>query len=130
MVVSNMLQFYSVGHRVALLGEKGITASDFSPLYGSLLNGGMMPEQFVRKFQFSIRPGSALSFDKETRAQMAVVLAKDGKLSDRGMWRSLNAAGSNVDIEQNERELIQEAKIKIGLAALGAAAAGKGKGKK
>ena len=130
MVVSNMLQFYSVGHRVALLGEKGITASDFSPLYGSLLNGGMMPEQFVRKFQFSIRPGSALSFDKETRAQMAVILAKDGKLSDQGMLRALNAAGANIDIKTNTKELIEEAKIKIGLAALGAAAAGKGKGKK
>lgn len=130
MVTSNMLQFYSVGHRVAILGQKGITASDFSPLYGSLLSGGMMPEQFVRKFQFSIRPGSALSFDKETRAQMATILTERGLLSQRGMWRALNAAGSNVDIEKNELELIQEAKIKIALAALGSAAAGKGKGKK
>lgn len=129
-VVSRMLQFYSVGHRVAILGEKGITSNDFSPLYGSLLSGGMMPEEFVRKFQFSIRPGSALSFDKETRAQMATILCERGLLSQRGMWRALNQAGSNVDIEQNERELIQEAKIKIALAALGGAAAGKGKGKK
>lgn len=130
MVVSNMLQFYSVGHRVAILGQKGITANDFSPIYGSMLSDGMMPEQFVRKFQFSIRPGSALSFDKETRAQMATILAERGLLSNRGMWRALNSAGSNVDIEQNQNELIEEAKIKIALAALGAAASGKGKGKK
>jgi hypothetical protein len=129
-VTSNMLQFYTIGHRVAILGQKGIVSNDFSPLYGSLLSGGMMPEQFVKKFQFSIRPGSALSFDKETRAQMATILCERGLLSQRGMWRALNAAGSNVDIEQNERELIEEAKIKIALAALGAQASGKGKGKK
>jgi hypothetical protein len=130
MVVSCMLQYYSVGHRVALLGQKGITANDFSPIYGSMLSGGMMPEQFVRKFQFSIRPGSALSFDKETRAQMSTILTERGLLSRRNMFRSLNAAGASIDIKQNEDELIEEALIKIKLAALAGQAGGGGKGKK
>jgi hypothetical protein len=130
MVVSNMLQFYSVGHRVAILGQKGITSADFSPLYGSMLSGGMMPEQFVRKFQFSIRPGSALSFDKETRAQMSTILCERGLLSRKNMFRSLNAAGANIDIEQNEKELVGEAMQKVALAGLAGQAAGKGKGKK
>lgn len=129
-VTCNMLQFYTIGHRVAILGQGGIAKTDFSPLYGSLLSGGMMPEQFVKKFQFSIRPGSALSFDKETRAQMATVLCERGLLSRKGMWRALNNAGANVDIQQNELELIGEAEQKLLLAGAASALAGKGKGKK
>ncbi len=37
MVVSNMLQFYSIGHRTAILGEKGMTSWDFSPMYGTMI---------------------------------------------------------------------------------------------
>lgn len=127
MVISNMLQFYSVGHRVAILGEKGLTDMDFAPAYGSMMHGGMAPESFVRKFQFSIRPGSALSFDRETRAQMATILCERGLLSRKNMFRALNAAGANIDIAQNEAELAQEALQKLALAALGSQAAGKGK---
>lgn len=129
-VVSDMLQFYTIGHRVAILGQAGIAKTDFSPLYGSLLSGGMMPEQSVKKFQFSIRPGSALSFDKETRAQMATILCERGLLSRKGMWRALNNAGANVDIQQNELELIGEAEQKLLLAGAASALSGKGKGKK
>lgn len=115
LVVANMLQFYTVGHRVAILGEKGLLASDFQPLYGSMLkdHGGTSPEEFVRKFQFSIRPGSALTFDKETRVQMAAVLRRSGDLSRNNLFRALD---SNVDLKQNEQELLDEAIVKLKLA--------------
>lgn len=129
MVVANMLQFYSVGHRVSILGEKGISSRDFSPLYGSLLSGGMMPEEFVKKIHFSIRSGSALSFDKETRAQMATILCERGLLSRKNMFRAINAAGGNIDIFKNEEELMGEAMQKIALSVMAGQAAG-GKGKK
>ena len=54
---------------------------DFQPLYGSLVTTGMAPEEFVRKFNFSIKPGSALSFEKETKVQMASILRLRGDLS-------------------------------------------------
>lgn len=129
MVVSNMLQFYSIGHRTAILGEKGMTSWDFSPMYGSMIQGGMLPEKFVRKFQFSIRPGSALSFDRENRAQLAVTLNRGGLLSAKNVLRALNAAGANIDIAANEKEMATEAMQKLALAALAGKAAG-GKGKK
>ena len=130
MVVSNMLQFYSLGHRQAILGEKGTSQWDFSPLYGSLMQKGMAPEKFVRKFQFSIRPGSALSFDKETRAQMAVVLGRQGLLSSKNVLRALNAAGANIDIEENQKELQFEMLQKMAAGALMAGGKGKAGGKK
>jgi hypothetical protein len=109
MVVSNMLQFYSLGHRTAILGEKGISDWDFNPMYGSLMQRGMAPEKFVRKFQFSIRPGSALSFDNETRLQAAIVLNRQGLISMQNVLRMLNKAGANLDIAANMKELQQEA---------------------
>lgn len=133
MVVARMLQFYTLGHRTAILGDKKGTSSwDFSPMYGSLIQGGMLPEKFVRKFQFSIRPGSALSFDKEQRAQLAVVLNRQGLLSKRNVLRALNAAGANIDIEQNTKELAEEALQQLAMAAISgqAASARKGGGKK
>jgi len=126
LVMSNMLQFYTVGHRVAILGEDGIMPSDFQPLYGSMLNthSGTRPEEVVRKFQFSIRPGSALTFDKETRVQMAAVLRRTGDLSRKNLFRVLDA---NVDMDQNERELKEEALDKLKLAMLANAAAAQAK---
>jgi hypothetical protein len=123
-VVARMLQFYSVGHRVALLGEAGLSPMDFTPLYGSLMDGSMAPEDFVRKFQFSIRPGSALAFDKETRIQMALLLQQRGVLSMRNFFRVLD---ENIDVDQNERELIDEAVKRAQVTALGSAAASAGK---
>jgi hypothetical protein len=129
MVVSNMLQFYSIGHRTAILGEKGMTSWDFSPMYGSMIQGGMLPEKFVRKFQFSIRPGSALSFDREQRAQLAVTLQRGGLISKKNVLRALNAAGANIDLAENEKEMAAEALQQLAMAALAGQAAGK-KGKK
>jgi hypothetical protein len=124
MVVSTILQFDTVGHRVGLLGERGILSTDFQPMYESLLSGSMMPEEFVKKFQFSIKPGSALTFGQEDRAQMALVLRRQGDLSSNNMFRALDA---NFDLAQNRAELVDEAVLKLKLAAAGAQAANAGK---
>lgn len=124
MVISNMLQFYTLGHRLAILGNKGMSAMDFVPNYGSLLPRGIMPEEFVRRVRFSVRTGSALSFDRETRAQLAVVLARGGFLSRKNMLRALNAAGASINIDQNDKELAVEALQKLALASLAGQAAG------
>jgi len=130
MVVSNMLQFYSLGHRQAILGDKGTSQWDFSPLYGSLMQKGMAPEKFVRKFQFSVRPGSALSFDNETRLQAAIVLNRQGLISTKNVLRLLNKAGANLDIDENLAELQQEALQKAAIGAIMSAGKGKTGGRK
>jgi hypothetical protein len=125
LVISHMLQFYSVGHRVAILGQRGITANDFTPAYGSLIGSreGMAPEEFIRKFEFTIKPGSALDFEKDTRIQMALTLYQMKVLSKANLYRALDA---NIDQDQNTRELIAEAMQVIGLQALAAKAQGAG----
>jgi len=129
MGVANMLQFYSVAHRVAILGEKGISMSDYRPLYGQAFNtgSGMKPEEFVRKFQFVIRPDSTLAMQKQDKMQVAIALRKMGDLSSQELFRRLEP---NFDFQRNREELIEEAKLKLLIGAANAALTGKGAGKK
>lgn len=126
MGISDMLQFYSVAHRQAILGTKGITDSDFRPIYGQARPSGMKGEDFVRKFQFIIKPGSTLAVEKDDKIKYAFALSKLGKLSDRGLYRQLD---QNFDFNRNQKELLEEAKIKLLVAGAAAAVTGKG-GKK
>lgn len=126
MVISNMLQFYSVSHRVNILGNKGFSSSDFRPVYGEAIPSGMKPESFVRKFAGTVRRDSILESQKAEKKQMAIVLAKMGKLSDKKLFEVLDP---NFPYEQNQKELLQEARLKIIVAAAAAAAQGKGAGK-
>jgi hypothetical protein len=128
LVISDMLQFYSASHRVALLGEKGLTAMDWTPLYGTLIDGSMAPESFIRKFQFSVRAGSALTFRQDQIVQMAAILRRAGDLSRQNLFRAIQQAYNyNLDLRQNDEELLQEQMIKLKLAALAGAAQAKNK---
>ena len=122
MGIANILQFYSAAHRVAVLGASGVSSSDFRPIYGHALPAGIKGEDFVRKFQFVIKPGSTLSVEKDMKIEMALTLSKMGILSARGLFRTLDA---NFDYERNKEELLEEAKIKILVGAAAAAATGK-----
>jgi len=129
MGVSNMLQFYTAAHRVAILGQQGLSPSDFRPIYSQFYNqsAGMKPEEFVRKFQFVIKPDSTLATQRDDKVAIAIALQKQGVLSARGMFARLDP-GFNFD--KNQQELIAEAKIKIALGAVAAAATGKGQSHK
>jgi hypothetical protein len=123
MLVSNTLQFYTVAHRVSILGAKGFSPSDFRPVYGSALPSSMKPEEWVRQFQGIVRKDSILESQKEGKKQIALALSKLGKLSDQNLYRILD---NNFDWERNRRELLSEAKDKILVAAAAAAVQGKG----
>ena len=127
MLIANTLQFYTIAHRVNILGAKGFSASDYRPVYGQAIPSGMKPEEFVRKFSGTVRRDSILESQKAEKKQMAVVLSKLGKLSDRKLFQALDP---NFPFEENQKELIEEARIKILVAAAAAAVQGKGQRKK
>ena len=56
MLIANILQFYTVAHRVNIFWRKGIFSSDFRPLYGEIHPVGHEPEDFVRKFSGHCSP--------------------------------------------------------------------------
>jgi hypothetical protein len=129
MGTANILQFYSVAHRVAILGSRGISNSDFRPIYGSVYNtnSGLKPEEFVRKFQFTVKPESTLSSQRDNKIAIALQLRKMGDLSSKSLMEKLDP---NFDFEKNRNELIEEARLKLLLGAAGAALTGKGQAKK
>jgi hypothetical protein len=123
MVLSDMLQFYSVAHRVNILGAEGFTPADYRPVYGEAIPSGMSPEDFVRKFTGIIRRDTLLQSQKDAKLQMAFTLLKMGKISDK---RFFEMADENFPYEQNKKELLDEAKTKMLVAAAAAALQGKG----
>ena len=124
MGICNMLQFYSVAHRIEVLGAQGITEADYNPIYGEARPKGMKPEDFVRRFMFIIKPGSTLAVEKNERIQHAFTLRKMGDLSSRGLFRILD---QNFSWDRNKEELLEEARLKLLVAAANAAVTGKGK---
>jgi hypothetical protein len=123
MVISDMLQFYSVQHRVTKLGAAGISTADWRPIYGESLPAGMKPEDFVRKFPITINKDSLLKSQKDAKVQYALALAKMGKISDRKLFQALDI---NFPYAENKKELLEEARTKLLLAAAAAAVQGKG----
>ena len=89
---------------------------------------GMAPEDFIRKFQFTIVPGSALTFDKDQIAQAVLALRRTGDLSRNRMFAALNDVGPsfNLDTKLNDDELQAEAIVKLKLAAIASQAASAG----
>lgn len=126
MVTSNILQFYSARHRAEILGVKGITTSDFRPIYGSTIPDGIAPEKYVRQFQGVIRRDTMLTSQLNEKRQIAMAMNKAGKLSDQMLFRILD---QNVDFEQNKKELVDEALLKMRVAAAGQVMQGKTGGK-
>jgi hypothetical protein len=120
LVVSNMLQFYSVKHRIQKYGAKGIQAGDMIPWYGHLVPRGMEPEEFVRSVSFTIRRGSVLAIEKQEKTPVVFALRKNKDISRKGVYRFLDA---NIDVDRNERELKEEM---AEAAAIGAAAGAMG----
>ena len=128
MGVSDILQFYTVAHRVAILGKRGISESDYRPLYGAAYNAesGMRPEEFVRRFQFTVKPDSTLASQQTDKIPVALSLRKLGDLSSKNLFKRIDP---NFDFEGNKQELIDEARTKLVIAAANAALTGKGQSK-
>ena len=114
-VVAIKMQFENAKNRVKKFGVKGLTDADFEPYYGSLLNKGMQPEEFVRQIISEIRKGSLLAIEKQDEVQVAFVLRKMGDLSRKGLYRKLGL--SQADQDRIEAELAVEMAQKVQLAA-------------
>jgi hypothetical protein len=120
-----MLQFYSLAHRVNILGADGISPADYRPVYGEAIPTGMKPEDFVKKFMGIIRRDTLLQSQKDAKLQIAFQLLKMGKISDK---RFFALADENFDYAANRAELLEEARTKMLVAAAAAALQGKATG--
>lgn len=113
-VVAAKMQFENSLIRAKKFGTKGILDSDFEPYYGSILNKGMQPEEFVRQVIFEIRKGSLLNIEKQDEIQIAFLMRKMGDLSRKALYRKLGI--KKVDQDKIEGELQAEAMQKAAAA--------------
>ena len=98
---------------------------DCTPIYGNFLQGGMEPEEVVKKANFGISKGSLLALDGQEDIQVAFAMRKVHDISRRNLFRIIGRhKHTNFDIDQNDAELLEEAVVQ---AKIGAAAGGGGK---
>lgn len=126
LVTSNILQFSTAKKRILKYGADGIVSNDLAPVYRNFIPKGMEPQEFVRKANFSIRKGSLLAIEKTEKVQIAFQLRKQGDLSRRMLLGFLD---SNIDVEENDRQLKVEMAEKAAIAAAAGALGGKGRHK-
>jgi len=114
MVAANNMQFSTSKSRIAKFGTKGLTDSDFEPMYGQFLSHGMTGEELVRQMLFNIRKGSLLGIEKQDEVNVAFAMVKMGVLSRKALYRKMGIPKSEQD--RIEAELKEEAIEKIKLA--------------
>lgn len=115
------LQFYDASRRVECLGMDGLTKDDIDDRPGSLIPEGVNSESHVRKFGFECEQGSLFGFQRQDRVSIAGGMRKNRDLSRRKFFQ-IAVPDWNIDLQENDDELLEEAKQ---MALAGAAAGAK-----
>jgi hypothetical protein len=103
------LQFYDASRRVECLGMDGLTKEDIDDRPGSLIPEGVNSEAHVRKFGFECEEGSLFGFQRTDRIQIAAGLRKNHDLSRKQFFK-IAIPDWNIDYQENDAELMEEAK--------------------
>lgn len=113
-VISNIFQFYTRGQRLRILGENGLTWSDFDYKPEKMMcPDGEVAEDHWRNFSMDIAQGSLLGSNKVQEAQAAMSLFKINGISRKAMLRQL---GRGAEADQIEQEIKEE--VDAGISAL------------
>lgn len=119
------LQFYDAAHRMELLGPKGLTKEDMDDKPGLLIPDGINSESFVRRYRFKCDKGTLLNVQRQDKIQISFALRKNHDLSRKKLFEQLDW---NINVEENDAELQDEAKAQA--QAMAAAGIQPGKGHK
>lgn len=112
-MISNIFQYATLDQRMRVLGADGMTWEDFDYYAKSMVPSSAPKEDHWRLFPIKIAPGSTHGNQKSRLAQIAMVLAGQGKLSMRGLYRLLEMTES---AEDNMKEIAEEHEAGIGVA--------------
>jgi hypothetical protein len=130
--MSDVAQFYDPNQIIATLGDDEETVLYLDQDPGKLdipqtVSGGGMREgnRFVSQFNAMMTAGSSLPARRREQANLALVLAAQGKLSMETLFKRLNAIGAGLPSADSEiKRIINERKM---LPMADAAKKGKGK---
>jgi len=85
--VSNCLQYFNLKSRIEILGTDGQVIEDCDWDPDTMIPAGMAKEVFWRNFSIEIVAGSLLGSSKDREQQIALVLARLGKLDTETLLR-------------------------------------------
>ena len=105
------LQFYDAGKRMELLGEQGLAKEDIDNSPGTLIPDGIDSEAFVRRWRFKSDKGTLLNVQRQDRVQIGFALRRNHDLSRKRLYSLLDW---NIDLEKNDKELLDEAQAMAG----------------
>ena len=105
MGISGFTQFYTKERRYFMLGERGLLAADTDSDPGTMIPANVNPTDHVRRFQFSIQPGSLLHIQRLDEANQLIGLRRLGDLDRRTMFERLDLG---LDAEKVEANLKKE----------------------
>lgn len=116
LILPSIPQMYSAGRRIMMGGLAWAAPEDFaldsdSMIPAEWIAGGKRPEDFMRQFEFSIRPGSLLRLNATDKLMALAQLRKAGDVDRRTMIEALNRTMDlGLDPDTIEKNLIAEAK--------------------
>jgi hypothetical protein len=113
----NIFQCYDRNRRITMLGPDGATRADFDWNPGTMIPAGVLPEDHVKQFAFEIKQGSLLNIDHDEKLQQLYLLKKLGAVSNRTLWKNLEAL--DIDPDKEEAALQREAQMGMGQAPKG-----------
>jgi hypothetical protein len=102
------LQFYDAARRTELLGMDGLVKEDIDDRPGSMIPEGINSEDYVQRFGFQCEEGSLFGFQRQDRLPIAGALRKGHDLSRKKFFQ-IALPNWNIDLEENDKELAEEA---------------------
>jgi hypothetical protein len=113
LMVPNMIQFYTEKRRMSMMGRSGTTDADFDWDPGTIIPAGTPPQEFIRAFNYHVKPGSLLATEKRGKIMDALQLRKQGDLDRKTLFRIIDEEG--LDVEEVEKNLKKEMQEKIAM---------------
>lgn len=105
-MIPNFMQMYTLQRRMFMLGAGGVTAEDvFDWKPKTMVPEGVPPEEHIKKFVFTIQPGSLLNTNKGNEAALKMGLRQSGDYSLKSLFEDL---GIGNKYEKVVRELKEE----------------------
>ena len=99
--VSNIIQFYSLGRRMRILGADGVTFNDFDFDPKTITPAEENKFDHWKQFNFTVSPGSVHGGAKDRDKQVAMSLKQMGSISNKELLRRLDF--KNIDAIEAER---------------------------
>ena len=126
--IANFFQFYNLGRRVIMLGDKGKTFEDYDYEPGNMVPAGKNAEEHWRSFQFLVQPGSLLKSSRIPEQTIKLMMRRMGDFDRKNLFEAMDMGSLTESVEKNLREEGQDMLINFVKQKMAASGGGGGLG--